>query len=808
MKKIYIILIIILSAFDIYSQDFSGIKICINPGHGGHDGDDRYIEETGFWESEGNLTKGLYLRDILESCGATIVMTRVTNYTSDDLPLSQIGQIANDNNVDFFHAIHSNGFNGTSNNPLMLFRGYDNDPVFPDAKKMGHIMWWKLWNNGNGWTRGGERNRGDWSYYPQWGKQGLGVLRTLTMPGVLSEGSFHDYEPESWRLMNLDYRKHEAWVFARSYFDYFKTDTSNYGVVAGIIRDPYTTTPYYFDPKTLDGNKPIEGVKVTMTPGDYEYITDTLHNGYYFFDSIVPGDYTLIFNADNFYTDTMNITVVPNHTTFTNKYLQIDTTTVPRILSHSPVSTMNDSVVVNQEFKVYFDYPMDEDSVESAISITPVATLVYAWDKDSKILTIAPETIFNEATHFTINISTKAQQKWHVSIAEPYSFDFYTKKRSNLALIDVYPKNDMDEVSTLLQFRLYFDTPVDESSIGDNVVLLNSNNDTVSVYKQRVFENDGKGYYFFEPENELELDSDYKLLISANLTDVYGTKLNENHEINFKTIEKPYELGDVFVDFESISSWWDPDGSGSTTGTLDEFTTFSLSTEHVINGTYSGRLDYAFENESGGLCREHYAAKPSVGSDQNSKIGFWVFGDLSYNILEYWFYPPTGFRRVVVDTIDWAGWKLKYIPFSAINSPGHTKFASLVVVQTEKGAKRSTLFFDDGQVLSFVGTDEISTSNQYQIRNYPNPFKTYTTFSYYIPEESYVKLSVYNQMGMQVATLINEKKTAGENIFVWNGTDDNGSVLSDGIYFYRIEAVSLSGKSGIFRSNGKCVLMK
>ena len=808
MKRIYIILIAVLSAFNLYSQDFTGIKICINPGHGGHDGDDRYIEETGFWESEGNLTKGLYLRDIMESCGATIVMTRVTNYTSDDLPLSQIGQIANENNVDFFHAIHSNGFNGTCNNPLMLFRGYDNSPIFPDAKKMGHIMWWKLWNNGNGWTRGGERNRGDWSYYPSWGTQGLGVLRHLTMPGVLSEGSFHDYPPESWRLLNPDYRKHESWVFARSYFDYFKTDTSNYGVVAGIIRDPYTTPSYYFDTKTLDKDAPIEGVTVTMNPGNYVYVSDSLHNGYYFFDSIPPGDYVLTFQAENFYADTINITVIPNNTAFTNKYLQIDTTKAPQILSYSPVSTVDDSLVINQEFQVYFDYPMDEDSVESAVSITPATNLVFDWDEDSKILTISPETIFEGATHYTLTISTKAQHKWHVPITEPYSFDFYTKKRSNLALVDMYPKDGMEEVSTLLQFRLYFDTPLDASTIKDNIIVVDSNNDTVSVHKEIIYDEDGKGFYFFEAENELALNSYYKLMILENLTDAYGTKLNDNFEISFKTMEKPYELGDVFLDFETLSGWWDPNGSGSTTGTVDELTNFSLSTQNVINGSYSGRLDYVFENDKDGLCREHNATKPSVGSDQNSKVGFWVYGDLSYNILEYWFYPPTGFSRVVVDTIDWAGWQLRYIPFSAINSSGSTRFTSVVVVQTEKGAKKGSLFFDDGQIISTVGTDDISFNVPVIEQNYPNPFDTYTTFRFYIPDDSYVRLSVYDLMGKKVASLINEKRNSGYYSYQWDGTSDKGSALSKGMYVYKFETISVSDRSDVHMQTGKCMLIR
>ena len=114
--------------------DFSGIKIFVNPGHGGHDGDDRHMIATDFWESEGNLEKGLFLRQLLEARNATVYMSRTTNFTSDDLALSSIAAMANAANADIFLSIHSNGFDGTRNQPLMLFRGWDNDPVYPAAK--------------------------------------------------------------------------------------------------------------------------------------------------------------------------------------------------------------------------------------------------------------------------------------------------------------------------------------------------------------------------------------------------------------------------------------------------------------------------------------------------------------------------------------------------------------------------------------------------------------------------------------------------------------------------------------------------
>ena len=63
MKRILFALLVLVSM--VYSQSLTGDRICIDPGHGGHEGDDRFIEATGFWESESNLTKGLELRDIL-----------------------------------------------------------------------------------------------------------------------------------------------------------------------------------------------------------------------------------------------------------------------------------------------------------------------------------------------------------------------------------------------------------------------------------------------------------------------------------------------------------------------------------------------------------------------------------------------------------------------------------------------------------------------------------------------------------------------------------------------------------------------
>ena len=103
-------------ALGVGATDMKDLKIYVNPGHGGHDSDDRNVvvppfksgDADGYWESNSNLDKGLALRDLLESLGANVMMSRTTNTTDDDRNLHEIGYEANAYGADFMFAIHSN----------------------------------------------------------------------------------------------------------------------------------------------------------------------------------------------------------------------------------------------------------------------------------------------------------------------------------------------------------------------------------------------------------------------------------------------------------------------------------------------------------------------------------------------------------------------------------------------------------------------------------------------------------------------------------------------------------------------------
>lgn len=74
--------------------------------------------------------------------------------------------------------------------------------------------------------------------------------------------------------------------------------------------------------------------------------------------------------------------------------------------------------------------------------------------------------------------------------------------------------------------------------------------------------------------------------------------------------------------------------------------------------------------------------------------------------------------------------------------------------------------------------------NEYMLlQNYPNPFNPKTTINYSIPKTSFVIIKVYDVLGKEVATLVNENKSAGNYSVVFNA-----SKLASGVYYYIIRA--------------------
>ena len=77
-------------------------------------------------------------------------------------------------------------------------------------------------------------------------------------------------------------------------------------------------------------------------------------------------------------------------------------------------------------------------------------------------------------------------------------------------------------------------------------------------------------------------------------------------------------------------------------------------------------------------------------------------------------------------------------------------------------------------------------------QNYPNPFNPTTHINYQMPHNSYVVLKLYDLLGREVVTLVDEFRKAGRYSAAWDGTSSSGNRISSGVYFYRLTADSFT----------------
>lgn len=344
MKKIYlpIIGLSMLAAPVVEAKDLSGVKIYVNPGHGGYnmtaEKNDRNVptipfeplDENGFWESKTNLTKGLELERMLKASGANVVLSRTQNRDEDDKDLSEISEEANAFGADAFISIHTNalGSNTGVNYLLCLYKGVEGgatgDAAKPIDKEMAKKAWGYLFdNNLTVWTSGFSVDnpciRDDYHFLGYH----LGVMKSLTVPGFLLEGSFHDYEPETHRLLNSDYCKLTAVDLQRFFCDYFGAEKDGKGVIAGSVKDSQRVmvNPRFnnFIKKSHDQYQPLNGADITLMDASGKelasYKTDEFYNGVFVFRDLTPGTYKVRMEATGYETQEKEVTVTADKTT-------------------------------------------------------------------------------------------------------------------------------------------------------------------------------------------------------------------------------------------------------------------------------------------------------------------------------------------------------------------------------------------------------------------------------------------------------------------------------------------------------------
>jgi hypothetical protein len=129
------------------------------------------------------------------------------------------------------------------------------------------------------------------------------------------------------------------------------------------------------------------------------------------------------------------------------------------------------------------------------------------------------------------------------------------------------------------------------------------------------------------------------------------------------------------------------------------------------------------------------------------------------------------------------------------------KFRLVVSTNSEFGYSLSNRFADQSllaknsnQTVSYHGN--LAVTDYALEQNYPNPFNPSTKIKFQLPKDGFVTLKVYDILGKEITTLINEEKSQGKY-----EVNFNASSLSSGVYIYKIQA-------GDFVSSRKMILLK
>lgn len=116
-------------------------------------------------------------------------------------------------------------------------------------------------------------------------------------------------------------------------------------------------------------------------------------------------------------------------------------------------------------------------------------------------------------------------------------------------------------------------------------------------------------------------------------------------------------------------------------------------------------------------------------------------------------------------------------------------------------ARADGLWYRDLDVTNIPDDNPVLPNPASLQQNYPNPFNPSTTIRFVVDQPSIVKVTVYNILGQEVETLLNDFRKAGTYSVEWTGLNSDSHSMPAGIYFYRLQI-------GSFTETRKMILLK
>ena len=699
--------------------------VYINPGHGGYDSDDRNMviypfhqgDSAGSWESKSNLRKGLALQEILQKKGYKTSISRVTNTTADDLALSTIVALCNQSGADVFYSIHSNatGTSSVANFPMVFYRGYTGSPQIPNADVLAADLEPYLYASKTTVWTSNYQIWGDWSFRPEWGTQGYGVLRGNRAVANLSEGSFHDYIPEAYRLLGLQYCWMEGWnisLGADKYFD--RLGYFSQGVVSGNVRDDrikrLQENPQPFIVYGDDNLMPIHNATVRLLDDNGTEVmrtqTDTLRNGIYTFKYVNPGIYTVEVSEPSHFTQTATVTVQANASTYQIFYLKRVRDTPPVVVDYSPVWNEGDPAVkCSHAITLTFNWDMDSATTCDAFTLDPPVDGKFTWEDSYYRLIFTPTDAFDVNTLYTLTLKKTAEHGGGTPMDEDFVMQFYTQPRNHMTELAVFPYEDAPVHLKTPIVELRVDSLLDTYNLFQKLRVLDSEGNELAWNKRSIKYNkrgDDYGYIRVPLVKDIEAGKDYHLILDVDIADTAGIHLPAARDIVFQGVDAGAEKPgmEVVEGFESADNYYANVGYTSGTGHTYTLTT---STDRLF-GSHSMQLAYEFYDNT--RIEIKPMDVPAITFALGDTVGVHVWGDMSYNELRACFSAGDYTYALPLGNIDFHGWRYMTVPIQNLSNKDY-KFVGFRIVRGEESMSATgTIRFDNLLKKASSGIDE------------------------------------------------------------------------------------------------------
>lgn len=795
----------------------SGWSLFLDPGHSRTENQGLY----NYSEAEKVLRISLALREMLLSTTDidTVYLSRDNDQIS--VNLSQRTDRANALAADFFHSIHSDAGPASANSTLLLHGGWRSGGVTVEkspkgGKEMGDLMTTNLSAAMRVGTRGNYADRNFYQgssvasharQYPY-----LHVNRESSMASILSEGGFHTNPRQQQLNMNAEFKRLEAQSHYWSVLAYMGVDERpTVGIVTGVVTD------------AADG-KPINGAIVRI--GDSSYTTDSyeslfsaysspeeqLGNGFFYLENIPNGVQEVIFEADGYYSDTLDVEVLTDDFSFADH--ELNSNIEPFIASVSLAS--GESLDIGEPLVLEFSRTMNKASVENALRLTPnVEDLEYTWISGSTLR--ISSTNFAFVTDYTLEILDSATDDSPFAhgfdgdadgeAGGIYTLSFSTSPADIMAPIssDVFPSAGVG-IDQFPIASIRFNEPLDSAAFDSTTMYYMTSGRRIPG-ELAYYQVGSESVLNYFPSEPLLPNAYHLLSISKHISDTLGNAIGKGILKSFPTSGQGIRVNRVIDAFDGdFSPWWFPSQSGSTTGYIGEATTRLAETQWTNKLTASPqamRVQYGWNTSDSEHLIRVYRNSSSPTFSNNSLLQVFIFGDGSGN--PFRFMLRDGNNQLEGSSwipIDWIGWKL--VTWNLATDPvvdwvngngslnGNVYIDSFQLSYTQGNTNQGFIIFDDlrvAEVATAISNEDIDDAlanndlpNQLVLQqNYPNPFNPSTTIRFSLPEAQELSLVLYDMLGRQVDILARGQHAAGEHSYQLDA-----SGLASGVYVYQL----------------------